>query len=61
MFDDQKSRLLAALDVLHSKYSQAEESDWPSLYFHLRISKRDALRTFNNLQNVPTRCWFHGK
>jgi hypothetical protein len=35
MFDDQKSRLLAALDEMHGSYSQAEESEWPSLYFHL--------------------------
>jgi len=46
MFDDQKSRLLAALDALHSEYSQAEESDWPSLYFHLRSLEAARAKNF---------------
>jgi hypothetical protein len=35
MFEDQKNRLLAALDQAHASYCQATESDWPGLHFHL--------------------------
>lgn len=45
MFEDQKSRLLGALDEMHTKYCQAKESDWPSLYFHL--SSLEAARAGN--------------
>ena len=36
MFDDQRNRLLAALDEAHHAYYQAEVFSGPSLYFHLK-------------------------
>jgi hypothetical protein len=46
MFDDQRNRLLAALDNAHDAYYQATVFAGPSLYFHLRTLEAARLRDF---------------
>lgn len=45
MFEDQRKKLLDALDETHAKLYQEEEADWPSLYFHRR--SLEAARAMN--------------
>ena len=45
MFDDQKTRLLSALDAAHAAYYKKEIFGGPSLYFHLQ--SLDAARKQN--------------
>jgi hypothetical protein len=46
MFDDQRNRLLAALDEAHDAYYRAAVFAGPSLYFHLRTLEAAGTQDF---------------
>jgi hypothetical protein len=48
MFDDQRNRLLSALDAAHDAYYRAEIFGGPSLHFHLRSLEAARARDFEH-------------